>query len=77
LGGGRTAIVFDKIKKYLSSPPVMKAPKVKILFQLYIVAEDNVIGVVLIQVVDGNEHIIIYLSQRLIDVETRYSFIEK
>jgi hypothetical protein len=55
----------------------MKAPKVKILFQLYIVAEDSVIGVVLIQVVDGNEHIIIYLSQRLIDVETRYSFIEK
>jgi hypothetical protein len=47
----------------------MKAPKVKILFQLYIVAEDSVIGVVLIQVVDGNEHIIIYLSQRLIDVE--------
>jgi hypothetical protein len=29
------------------------------------------------QVTDGKEHIITYLSQHLIDVEIRYSFIEK
>jgi hypothetical protein len=29
------------------------------------------------QVTDDKEHIITYLSQHLIDVETRYSFIEK
>jgi hypothetical protein len=68
---------FDDLKKYLSSSPVMKAPKARILFRLYIAAEDSVIGAVLTQVMDGKEHIITYLSQRLIDAETRYSFIEK
>jgi hypothetical protein len=36
-----------------------------------------VIGVVLMQVTYGKEHIITYLSRRFIDAETRYSFIEK
>jgi hypothetical protein len=40
-------------------------------------AEDTVIGAVLTQVMEGKEHIITYLSRRLIDVEIRYSFIEK
>jgi hypothetical protein len=34
------------------------------------------IGTVLMQVMEGKEHIITYLSRRLIDIETRYSFIE-
>jgi hypothetical protein len=36
-----------------------------------------VIGAVLTQVMESKEHIITYLSQHLIDVEIRYSFIEK
>jgi hypothetical protein len=67
---------FDDIKKYLSSPPVMKAPMVRILFRLYIITEDVVIGAVLTQITEGKEHIITYLSRCLIDAETRYSFIE-
>jgi hypothetical protein len=55
----------------------MKTPKVEIPFRLYIAAEDSVIGAGSTQVMDGKEHIITYLSQRLIDTETRYSFIEK
>jgi hypothetical protein len=35
---------FDDIKKYLSLPPVMKAPMARILFWLYIAIEDAVIG---------------------------------
>jgi hypothetical protein len=38
---------FDDIKNYLSSSPVMKAPMARIPFWLYIVAEDVVIGDVL------------------------------
>jgi hypothetical protein len=38
---------FDDIKKYLSSPPVMKAHMAGIPFRLYIAAEDAVIGAVL------------------------------
>jgi hypothetical protein len=55
----------------------MKAPMAGIPFQLYIVVEDAVIGAVLTQVIEGEEHIITYLSRCLIDAETRYSFIEK
>jgi hypothetical protein len=58
---------FDDIKQYLSSPPVMKAPKAGIPFQLYIDAKDAVIGAVLMQVTEGKEHIITYLSRCLID----------
>jgi hypothetical protein len=68
---------FEDIKRYLSSPPVTKAPMAGILFQLYIAVEDAVIGAVLTQVMEGKEHIITYLSRSLIDAETRYSFIEK
>jgi hypothetical protein len=67
---------FENIKRYLSSSPVMKAPMPEIPFWLYIVAEHAVIGAVLTQVMEGNEHIITYLSQRLINAKTRYSLIE-
>ena len=40
-------------------------------------AEDKIIGAVLTQETEGNEYIIIYLSRRLVDAETRYTFIEK
>jgi hypothetical protein len=38
---------FDDIRKYISSPPVMKAPIAGIPFRLYIAIEDVVIWVVL------------------------------
>ena len=46
-------------------------------FRLYVAAEDKVIGAVLNQETESKEYIITYLSQRLIDAETRYTFIEK
>jgi hypothetical protein len=48
-----------------------------ILFQLYIDAEDAIIEAILMQIMEGKERIITYLSRCLIDGETRYSFIEK
>jgi hypothetical protein len=55
----------------------MKAPIAGIPFRLNIVADDAVIRAVLTQVTEGKQHIITYLSCRLINTETRYSFIEK
>jgi hypothetical protein len=75
--GANQQRTFEDIKRYLSSLSVIKAPMAGILFRLYIAAEDVVIGAVLTQVTEGKEHIITYLSHRLIDSETRYSFIEK
>jgi hypothetical protein len=45
--GAEQQLTFDEIKKYLPSPLVIKAPKVRILFRLYIIAEDSVIEGVL------------------------------
>jgi hypothetical protein len=55
----------------------MKAHMAGIPFWLYITVEDVVIEVVFTQITEGKEYITTYLSQRLIDAETRYSFIEK
>jgi hypothetical protein len=63
---------FDDIKKYLSSPPVMKAPMAGIPVRLYIAAEDAVIGAILTQVTEVKEHFNTYLSRRLIETETRH-----
>ena len=41
--------MFEKIKIYLSSPPVLKAPRRGVPFRLYVAAEDKVIGAVLTQ----------------------------
>ena len=68
---------FEKIKKYFSSPMVLKVPKRDIPFRLYVPAEDKIICAVLTQETEGKEYIITYLSRRLIDAETGYTFIEK
>jgi hypothetical protein len=75
--GANQQRTFEDIKRYLSSPPVMKALIARILFWLYIAAEDVVIGVVLTQVTEGKQHIITYLSRCIINAKTRYSFTEK
>jgi hypothetical protein len=69
--GANQQRAFEDIKKYLSSPSVMKAHMVGILFRLYIVVEDAVIKAALMQVTDGKEHIITYLSHCLVDIKTR------
>ena len=38
---------FEKIKNYLSSPPVLKVPRRGVPFRLYVAAEDKIISVVL------------------------------
>ena len=40
-------------------------------------AEDKVIGAVLTQETEGKEYVVTYIGRRLIEAETRYTFIEK
>ena len=54
---------FEKIKKYLSSPPILKAPKRGTPSRLYVAAENNVIGIVLTQETEGKEYIITYVGR--------------
>src|SRR3954466_15133907 len=76
-GGQKQKGGFNIKKNFLAPPPVMRAPKHREPFRLYIAAEEGVIGAVLTQETEGKEHAITYLSRRLLDAETRYTFIEK
>jgi hypothetical protein len=60
--GAEQQVVFKEIKEYLSTPPVLKAPQSGVPFRLYIAAENDVIGAILIQETKGKEHIITYVS---------------
>jgi hypothetical protein len=44
---------------------------------MYIAIQEWVIGAVLLQEEDGKEFLVAYVSQHLLDAETRYVFIEK
>ena len=71
LGGAKQQEAFEKIKEYLSTPSVLRAPKRGVPFKLYIAAEEKVIGAVLTQEDEGKEYVIAYLGRRLLDPETR------
>ncbi|XP_050914866.1 uncharacterized protein LOC127129785 [Lathyrus oleraceus] len=69
---------FDKIKHYLTNPPILAPPCGKKPMRLYISASDTTIGSMLAQEnEDGVEIAIYYLSRVLNDAETRYTSIEK
>jgi hypothetical protein len=59
--GAKQQAAFEEIKEYLSIPLVLKAPQSEIPFRLYVAAKNYVIGAVLTQVAEGNEHIITYV----------------
>jgi hypothetical protein len=61
----------------LSTSLVLKAPQSGVPFQLHVATENDVIGAVLTQETEGKEHVITFVSRRLLDTETRYQFIEK
>ena len=75
--GKEQQLALDEIKNYLANPPVLVPPRHGKAFRLYLSTDDAVIGSALIQQFEGKEHVIYYLSRRLVDAETRYSAIEK
>ena len=56
---------------------MLKAPRRGVPFRLYVAAEDKIIVAVLTQETEDKEYVITYISRRLIDAETRYTFTEK
>jgi hypothetical protein len=75
--GAKQQEAFDKIKEYLSTPPVLRAPRRGVYFKLYITAEEKIISVVLTQEDSDKEYVISYIGRCLLDPETRYAHIEK
>jgi hypothetical protein len=68
---------FEEIKEYLSKPPVLVPPQQDKLFYVYLSVGDTSIALLVIQVHDGKERVVFYLSRRMLDAETRYREIEK
>jgi hypothetical protein len=75
--GAKQQEAIENIKEYLSTPPVLRAPRRGVPFELYIAAKEKIIGAVLTQEYEGKEYVIAYLGRRLLDPETRYAHIEK
>jgi hypothetical protein len=73
--GAEQQLSLDEIKKYLTNPPVLVPPQHGKPFRLYLSTDDTIIGSALIQEFKEKEHVICYLSRRLVDAETRYSAI--
>jgi len=71
--GKEEQLALDEIKNYLANPPVLVPPKHGKPFRLYLFTDDAVIGSALIKEFEGKEHVIYYLSTRLVDAETWYS----
>ena len=69
---------FDALKHALASAPLLSAPDYSRDFLLYLEASPYSLGMVLVQVHNGDsEHVIYYLSKSLIGPELRYSHVEK
>jgi len=70
--------VFDEIKCYLLSPPILVPPKEGEPFLLYTSTKKLALGTMLSQKNESNkEQAIYYLSQALVGYEIKYVYLEK
>jgi hypothetical protein len=53
---------FDEIKEYMKEPPVLVPPQLNEPFKLYVAADTQTIESALIQVFEGKERVVAYLS---------------
>jgi hypothetical protein len=70
--GSEQQQAFEEIKEYLSKSPVLVPPKQDKPFYVYLSVGDTSIASVMIQVHNGKERVVFYLSRRMLDAETRY-----
>ncbi|XP_059650277.1 uncharacterized protein LOC132296047 [Cornus florida] len=68
---------LDCLRKLLSSPTTMIAPRTGIPLKLYITSTERSIGALLAQEKDGQERPVYYISRVVQGVEARYSPIER
>ena len=71
-------IAFDKIKDYLTSPPILRPPEMGKPLILYLAIEGNAIGAMLAQEGEARvEHAVYYLSKKMLPYEEKYSQVEQ
>ncbi|KAK1604335.1 hypothetical protein QYE76_028008 [Lolium multiflorum] len=74
--GAEQQQAFDEIKRYLTTPPVLVPPQDR-PFYIYLSVADTSIASVVVQLYEGVERVVFYLSRRMLDAETRYPEVEK
>ena len=67
---------FYVFKEHLVRKSLMYPPNYSNDYFLYIYAAEKTIAMVLVQIEDGIEHLIYYLSRNLNDAEVKYSYVE-
>ncbi|KAK0572810.1 hypothetical protein LWI29_037640 [Acer saccharum] len=68
---------LQDLKTYLKSPPLLSKPKNKETLFVYLAVSDTAVSAVLVREEENNQHPVYYVSKTLLDVETRYSRLEK
>ena len=69
---------FEAIKSYLTNPPVLQPPRPGKTLTLYLAIEKEVVGAMLTQEGDDRiEHVVYYLSKKLLPYEAKYELVEK
>ena len=70
-------MAFQELKQYLSHPPIMSSPVVDEVLFAYLAVALHAISLVLIQVDNGIQRSIYYVSKSLNEAEVRYLPLEK
>ena len=69
---------FDRIKEYLTSPPMLKPPRQGKPLILYLALEENAMGAMLAQEEQESvEHVVYYLSKKFLPYKEKYDLVEK
>lgn len=68
---------LGEMKAYLSSPPLLSMPKPGEYLLVYLAVSEVAVSAVLIRESKGTQSPIYYFSKTLVDVEMRYSHMEK
>ncbi|PKA50138.1 hypothetical protein AXF42_Ash020378 [Apostasia shenzhenica] len=68
---------FTELKKYLTTAPMLVAPKTGEILSVYLGTSDAAVSTVLVNDDKGIHRPIFYISHILLDTETRYPTLEK
>ena len=71
------ALAFQQLKEYLSQPPIMSSPRTNEVLFSYIAVAPHAVSLVLIQVDNGVQRSVYYVSKSLQEAEIRYLPLEK
>ena len=71
------AKAFQQLKDYLARPPIMSGPELDEVLFAYIAVAPYKVSLVLIQVDNGIQRSVYYVSKSLHEVEVRYLPLEK